>query len=112
MATAELFALLIVAPTLWFWFDSSGARETAVAIGKRACASEGVLLLDDTVALSSLGLRRDGRGQLQLMRSYEFEFSDTGNNRLCGTVTLFGRELQTVYLEPHAGAQRPQNLPN
>ena len=110
MGGAELLLMLAVAAAVWFWFDSMRAHETAVAICKRACASEGVLLLDDTVALASLDLRRDGRGQRRLMRSYEFEFSDTGDNRLIGSVTLLGRELVTIYLEPHR-AQNTRSLP-
>jgi hypothetical protein len=38
-----------------------------------------------------------------LRRIYHFEFSDTGNNRLDGSVTLVGRTVQALYLEPHCG---------
>jgi len=48
---------------------------------------------------------RDGGGAV-LRRVYQFEFSDTGNNRLAGAVTLAGSRVDTLYLEPHRfGAQ-------
>ena len=98
-----LFALLIV--VAWFWFDSLRAREAAVDAARRACTADGVMLLDDTVALAALRLRRRPSGDLALMRIYRFEFSDTGNNRLDGSVSLLGRSVQTLYLAPHRGLQ-------
>jgi uncharacterized protein DUF3301 len=40
-------------------------------------------------------------GWLTLRRIYRFEFSDTGNNRLDGSVTLLGANVQALYLAPH-----------
>jgi hypothetical protein len=65
------------------------------------CAGEGVQLLDDTVMLVSLRVAREGSGRVALRRVYQFEFSDTGDNRLGGAVTLAGSRVATLYLEPH-----------
>jgi Protein of unknown function (DUF3301) len=94
----EIAALLCVVALAWFWTDSMRAREVALDAGRRACAAEDVQFLDWTVALKKMGLRRDNEGQLCIRRTYEFEFSDTGNNRLHGTVTLLGRQLLTLDL--------------
>ena len=102
-AMLEALAILLMAGVAWLWFDSLGARETAVEAARRACVAEGVQLLDDTVMLSSLWPRRGEGGTLMLRRIYRFEFSDTGNNRLDGSVTLLGPMVQTLYLEPHRG---------
>ena len=99
----EALAILLMAGVAWLWFDSLGARDTAVEAARRACVAEGVQLLDDTVMLSSLWPRRGEGGTLMLRRIYRFEFSDTGNNRLDGSVTLLGPMVQTLYLEPHCG---------
>lgn len=86
----------------WFWFDSMRARETAVRRGKDTCVNRGLLFLDDTVALDSLSFIRSPRGRLMLRRTYRFEFSDSGDNRLRGSVVVTGKRVELVYLEPHA----------
>jgi hypothetical protein len=59
----------------------------------KSCASEGLLLLHDTVAISGLKPARDDNGRIKLQRSYEFEYSDTGDNRRNGSVVMLGRRL-------------------
>lgn len=102
----EALAVLLLVAVAWLWFDSLGTREAAVEAARRACTAEGVQLLDDTVALASLRPHRAGSGALTLRRIYRFEFSDTGNNRLGGSVTLIGCAVQALYLEPHRGRSR------
>jgi hypothetical protein len=94
----ELLTLLIFIAGGWFWTDSMRAREAALDAGRRACTAEGVQLLDWTVMLNQTRLGRDGEGRLRVKRVYEFEFSDTGNNRIKGSITLLGRELLALNL--------------
>ena len=58
--------------------------------------AEGLLLLDDTVAIAGLKPARDEDGRLRLQRTYDFEYSDTGNNRLKGSLVLRGRRLVVI----------------
>lgn len=92
--------LFLLAFFAWFWYDAMRARERAVSMGKQACERDGLQFLDETVALRSLRLRRDDLGRVTFRRVYEFEFSDNGNNRRGGAVTLVGREMESIYLEP------------
>jgi len=92
----ELVSLLVIGAVAWLWFDSLRARDAAIASARTACTSEGLLLLDDTVAITSLRLARDGVGQLGLRRVYEFEYSDTGNNRRKGSMVLQGNRVIIV----------------
>lgn len=100
----EIAAVVLIIGTAWFWFDSLRARESAVRASRLACDADGVQLLDYTVALAVLGLQRRDDGWPVLRRIYRFEFSDTGNNRLDGSVTLLGAHVQTLYLAPHGGS--------
>ena len=86
---------LVIAVCLggWLWLDSLKAREAAVSAAREACRVEGLLLLDDTVAISSVKLARGDDGRIRLQRAYMFEYSDTGNNRLPGSVVLLGRKV-------------------
>lgn len=108
----ELSALVVLAAVAWFWYDSLARRETAIDAARRACIAENVQLLDETVALSGLWLQRGESGSLTLRRVYRFEFSDTGDNRLGGSVTLLGALVQALYLEPHDGIHPVKRLLN
>lgn len=94
-----LLLLLLLGLALWFWQDSLRARELARTAGTRACRLSSVQLLDDTVALERLWLRRDAGGRLQLERLYVFEFSDTGETRRRGSVTMLGGRVEVVAME-------------
>jgi hypothetical protein len=93
MPGVEIIAILVLAGAGWLWFDSLRAREAAVNAARSACAGEGVLLLDETVAICAMKLARDREGRVALQRAYNFEYSDTGNNRIEGSIVLLGREV-------------------
>lgn len=107
MPWTELLSLLAMLAGGCLWFDSFKSREAGMRAVRAACAAEELLLLDDTVALASLRPARDDVGRLRLRRVYRFEFSDTGNNRRDGEVTLIGSELLTLHL-PHSHRSRLQ----
>jgi hypothetical protein len=90
MPGLEVFSILVLGGLAWLWFDSLKAREAAIRAAREVCVSEGLMLLDDTVAISGLKPARDKDGRLTLQRAYDFEYSDTGNNRLKGSVVLHG----------------------
>jgi hypothetical protein len=98
----EAAALLAIIGGLAFWIDSLRARERAVAAGRRTCERNGLQLLDETVSGASTRLARNEDGELRIRRVFVFEFSDTGNNRRRGSITLLGAEVQDVYTEPYA----------
>ncbi len=91
--------LLVIGVGLWFWRDSLGAREQARAASSRACRQVNVQLLDDTVALERLWLRRDRDGRLKWERLYVFEFTDTGHRRQTGSVLLVGWRVEVLHME-------------
>ncbi|MBE2294406.1 MAG: DUF3301 domain-containing protein [Phycisphaerales bacterium] len=91
--------LAVMGLGLWFWRDSLGAREQARSASARVCQRSGVQLLDDTVALERLWLRRDRDGRFKLERLYVFEFTDTGLRRQVGSVLLVGWRVEVVQME-------------
>lgn len=102
MSAFEIFGLLLLAALLWFWFDSLKAREACLRESRAACSADGLLLLDDTVAMTRIEPVRDDDGRLRIKRVYSFEYSDTGNNRRKGIVTLIGDRVVTLLLGPRA----------
>jgi hypothetical protein len=89
----ELILLVFFLALAWLWWDSMQAREAAVAAARAACESEGLQFLDDTVGIASLKPARNADGRLLLQRAYDFEFSDTGDNRVKGGVVMLGRRV-------------------
>jgi hypothetical protein len=93
MPVLELTGILILAALGWLWLDSLKAREAAVAAARAACEAEGLLLLDATVSIASLKVARDDDGRVKLQRAYDFEYSDTGDNRKRGSLVLLGTSV-------------------
>lgn len=97
----EIPTLLVLAALVWLWFDSMRARERALALGKGACARDGLIFLDETVECVALGLGRNADGRVALRRTYNFEFSDTGNNRRSGSIVMLAGAVESLYTEPY-----------
>jgi hypothetical protein len=93
MPSVEILSVILLGAVAWFWLDSLTVREAAVHAARTACEAEGVMFLDDTVSISAVKPVRDRDGHLKLQRAYDFEYSDTGNNRRKGSVVLLGRRV-------------------
>jgi hypothetical protein len=100
----EAVAVLALAGAGWFLWDSLQAREAANAAIRPACRAEGLLFLDDTVALERLRPGRDEEGRLRIARVYRFDYSDTGHNRCRGSVAMLGARVVSVDLGLRAPA--------
>jgi hypothetical protein len=99
----EVAGLVFLAAAVGWWVMSMQARETALKAGKRASMAAGVQFLDDTLELRRVRLLRNDLGQLAVLREYRFEFSDTGDNRRAGLVTVMGGRTRSVELETDSG---------
>lgn len=95
-----LLLMLFATACAWLW-RGHGIRERALLLAKQHCARLDVELLDGNVALRRLALLRDSRGQRRLARIYDFEFTVTGEQRLRGTVQMFGQAPGTIELDAH-----------
>jgi hypothetical protein len=96
--TATLLALSSLAAVVLLWLDFRAAAERAQAGCLRACGQAGVQLLDSSVALSRVRLRRRSNGRVGLLRRYVFEFSTDGADRHPGSIELHGRQVLWVRL--------------
>jgi hypothetical protein len=98
--TLEIACLAAILAAAGFWLNGLKARDVAVSAARKACESEGLQFLDDTVSLSSLRPIRNDEGALALRRVYTFEFSDTGDNRRPGSVVLLGHQVFMLNVGP------------
>lgn len=89
-----LFGLLV-----WYWHGAMRVREQALAVARQTCGRMGLALLDDTVFLSTLRLKRDGSGRLRLRRFYQFEYAPHPGAREQGIVILLGDRVESVLVQ-------------
>ena len=94
---SALITLVILGAIALLWLDGARARELATGIATEVCRRRGFQLLDQTVALSRMALRRTPEG-LRFRRMFRFEYSIEGVGRRTGYVVLLGTRLETVDL--------------
>jgi hypothetical protein len=97
----ELILLVAIVSGAWLWFDTVGARDQAVVRGRDLAERWNLQLLDETVSCSRVWFGRNQKGHMQLMRTYEFEVSTNGADRMECNLVLLGRQLQSWYIPPY-----------
>ena len=101
---APLLTTLALGGLVWFTLAALAAREALIAAARRACADLNVQLLDDTVAITRLGIARDGAGRVRFARTYAFDFSVNGSDRLRASAYLIGAQVQHLRFDFPQGA--------
>ncbi|MCF6205147.1 MAG: DUF3301 domain-containing protein [Methylococcaceae bacterium] len=97
----DFFLIILLLLIGYYWSDSTKTRETALDFVKNHCKKIDVQMLDEYVALNGLWLKRDKKGKIRLWRSYQFEFTSTGNERYNGKVIMLGRTITSIHLDPY-----------
>ncbi len=97
----NLFLICILLLIGFYWSNSMKAREIAFRAASLYCQKMDVVLLDEYVALNGQWLKRNEQGKLKAWRSFQFEFSSTGDERYHGKVVMLGRQIISVQLEPY-----------
>ncbi|MGN6382848.1 MAG: DUF3301 domain-containing protein, partial [Dyella sp.] len=93
----DLLLLLVLGGIVAAWMKLSRARELAVAAARRHCELQGLQLLDETVGLRALRLRRlDGHRRLE--RGYDFDVSVDGDDREQGRLWMIGQRVSGLSL--------------
>jgi hypothetical protein len=96
---AELWMILVVCGVILYWQAAMRAKEMAVVAATKECKLCDVQLLDQTVHRTKLSMSRDSAGQWCVWRDYQFAYTDDGDARFEGRVTLLGRRVLRVALE-------------
>lgn len=103
MTITPLILLAGVTVVIVFWFESLRLREYVIRRCHSLCESAGFQFLDQSVALSSISLKRDRRDRWRVCRCYQFYVSENGSDRYRGRIILMGRHIEAVYLEGESG---------
>lgn len=93
----NLLLLLALVAVVTSWLKLSAARERAVHEARRQCRQHGLQLLDETVGLRALRLRRVN-GLRRIERCYGFEVSIDGHDREACRLWMLGDSLTSLSL--------------
>ncbi|PIE25043.1 MAG: hypothetical protein CSA60_01675 [Neptuniibacter caesariensis] len=96
-----LFVVTLLIFLCYHWWQSQKVKEVALNYTRRQCKALGLQLLDDNINLRGFWLRRDKNGQVRVWRSFNFEFSSTGDERYSGNIITLGRNVTDLHLQPH-----------
>lgn len=83
------------------WWNAQGVKQIALTSTKAYCKKMDVQLLDDGVFLRGFWFKRNARNTVHLWRSYNFEFTTTGDERYGGRIILLGRHVEDIQLDAH-----------
>lgn len=91
--TESMLPIIALLLAFWVWQNALRARERARELARALCARAGVQLLDQTVSLQRLRVRRVPGAGLRLLRRYRFEVSVEGHDRRHGSLDLLDGEV-------------------
>lgn len=96
-----LFWLTLMGLVILHWWQSQQVKEIALSYTRAHCKELDLQFLDDSISLRGLWLKRDEQGRIRFWRSYNFEFSSTGDERYTGKVVTLGSQVIALHLQPH-----------
>jgi len=85
----------------YYWSSGMKAREIALMAVVAYCQKNDVYLLDECVVLHGQWLKRGKDGKIKAWRSYQFEFSSTGEERYNGKIVMLGRDVLMIQMDPY-----------
>ena len=84
-----------------YWSSAQRVKEIAFQATRSYCLKMEIQMLDGYVALNQLRFKRDERGKIRVWRSFNFEFTSTGEERYNGRIILLGQQILSIQLDPH-----------
>ncbi len=97
----DLFWLSLIVLFGLHWWQGQRVKEVALRATRRHCEELDLQLLDDSIGLRAIWLKRDASGRLCWWRSYNFEFTSSGDDRYRGRVVTLGDRVESILVPPH-----------
>jgi hypothetical protein len=90
---SDIALLLVFGFLIYAAWRSYAVKEIALAQTRKHCRAFDVQLLDESVVMRGIWLKRDG--------GTWFEFTTTGEQRYHGVIMMMGARVESIQLEPH-----------
>ena len=101
LSLSHIFILLAVFAVAWYFFSELKVREIALNAARLHSDKVDVQLLDQSVGVHRVWLKRGRDNRLHIWRNYQFEFTSTGDERYKGHVITLGDWVESVQLPVH-----------
>ena len=93
--TTAVFLVFVI------WWKSTKTKARALELAKRHCTHLGLQFLDQSVVLNNIRTDRFLSLNAQVMWSYGFEFTSTGEERYRGKIVIRNGKPAQIELETH-----------
>lgn len=93
--------LILAGLVAYYWWESGVYKGRARDLATAHCRELDLQLLDQSMVITGFRPARDAHGRLVFRRTYQFEFSSTGDRRYRGRIVLLGRQLDSIELEAY-----------
>ena len=97
----NLLWLALVGLGALYWWQSGLFKGRARQLAMEHCRQLDLQLLDQSMVITGFWPIRNSRGNLAFKRTYQFEFSSTGDRRYRGELILEGMALKSIDLEAY-----------
>lgn len=84
-----------------YFFAELKVREIALAAARKHCEQMAVQLLDQSVGIYRVWLKRGTDGKIHIWRNYQFEFTSTGDERYKGNIITLAGVIESIQLQAH-----------
>lgn len=95
----SLLLLLLLGGIIWF--TELRIREVALGAANKKCSELSLQLLDQNISTHRIWFKQDSQQRWHIWRSYQFEFTSTGDERYAGKVITLGNLVESVELQAH-----------
>ena len=101
MLMINLLWLIIAGLVGYYWWNSWKYKGRALGLALEHCGRLNLQLLDQSMVIRGIRPERNASGNLDLRRTYQFEFTSTGEQRYRGMIILSGMELMSIDFEAY-----------
>lgn len=97
----NIFLMVLGGFILHYWWQSGEYKNRALALALQHCQQLDLQLLDQSMVIRGYWPVRREDGRWFIRRTYQFEFTSTGQQRYRGNMVLIGFKLDSVELEAY-----------
>jgi len=97
----NLLWLIIAGLVGYYWWNSWKFKGRALGLTLEHCSQLNLQLLDQSMVIRGIWPERNAGGKMALRRTYQFEFTSTGEQRYMGQIILTGMKLKSIDFEAY-----------
>jgi hypothetical protein len=97
----KLLLLILAGVIAVYWWQSGLFKGRARELAAAHCRQLDLQLLDQSMVITAIRPVRGSDGRIEFRRTYQFEFSSTGDRRYQGKLVMQAMRLESIELETY-----------